>query len=1297
MSTQGFWAIDDIRECNVQESRTITMNSTNKESVFCQTLNFPNWKLSSKGSITDNPDTFFCKDKMYIGANCDIPCKSVDPNNDMYCNRHRICKPSSKSSETRCACALGYKGARCNKPCTPGTYGYYCQHKCGYCINNEYCLKSSGKCDNSCENGYEEPLCTIPLYPILKKPPTFVNSTLTYITVRLDNIDTEGKRKAVKFQLQYTINTMGPWINYREPLTLKESAVVTVENLIAETNYLIRAILFTINENSYTGIRVPNVTAFTNCTGVSENQMKLQTLPLHLLHKKKFVLKKIKTGASVPPAVRDLTVYSRDEGYLVLRWKPPFPSYGELESYDLTYKNCNLEKGDSLVITEPTLCKLWDGFVCHRLINVEGNQCYKVHIRAKNKNVTNYSDHICQETYTVQKPSQAPRNLTATWNNQDELTLNWTHPLVTNGDLSSFVILFDSTERNKYKFSETYPVHDEKRFYIYKIQKSIHLSTKYNLSIYGKNKYVGESTSITVVTPPATPALVGKVTAGKRTNTTQVITIPSIDITITGSRDVYIYVVVCDPKQQSSNISAINPPSCRENITKQTNCSGTAWVAGKLPVNTAGISFTVGDNATARNKPLQPNISYQVSVVLLNYYNDICRYKVYTLTTLTPIFKPEEHSHPALYALLLLLIVPVIIWFIYRGKIKSKRGSIANDQQNFILSQLITAPKEDRTIKDSGTITQPLLQNIVNGENKEYSRIVPIGSLADYVKISMENGELKNQQQLFPKGQTKPWDYGMLTENKNKNRYANLSAYDETRVVLDKIQDNPYSDFINANYIDGYQQTKAYIATQGPKVTTVNDFWRMIWQKNVSCIVMLANIVESNKKKCEQYWPEKGNSRTFLNILVSFHSSEIYADYEYRTFVAQCGEETRQIQQLHFTSWPDHGVPLYPQTLVPFVKKLLTFSTKTQPIVVHCSAGVGRTGTIILCDICLRMAAKEKAIDVLYYLKKIRDQRANMVDNVSQYNLVHMVLLECLTAPDTNISCQNLPAEVDQWITQKEIQKQMAYLQNTAWYYRMMAGKITDGKIKANTSKNRFTHIIPETKRIYLTRYPVQEEHSDYINAVPVDGFRFKEQFIATQTPLPHTVGDFWRMVDEQNVGVILSLNDIDINDKTSCAFWPCQLGVMNPVPYLNVKYISVIRETLYDKYTVQMENKNPKDSENGQYVTIIQFKGWNREEIVPSNVNILLSLLSETETYFRRNTPVVVSCYDGYTASGLFLALAFTIEKIKLEKTVDVCMAVREIRKNRVQFVNYECQFQFLYQAAVAYVHSFEIYSNFQ
>ncbi|GLV46525.1 draper, partial [Carabus blaptoides fortunei] len=392
--------------------------------------------------------TFFCKDIMYIGANCDIPCKSVDPKNDRYCNMHRICKPSSKGSETRCACALGYKGASCNESCTLGTYGYNCQHKCGYCINNEYCLKSSGKCNNSCENGYEEPLCTtrkstyvkfIVLYPILKTPPTFVSSTLTNITVRLDNIDTEGKQKAVKFQLQYSTNTMGPWINYREPLTLKESAVVTVENLIAETNYRIRAILFTINENSYTGIRVPSVTAFTNCAGVSENadeitditftstavsiniqwkpvcniqiEMSLickeswckmqrinniipstdanytftELLPytLYEIHvtssKKQFVLKKIKTGASVPPAVRNLTVYSRDEGYLALRWQPPFPPYGELESYDLTYKNCNLEKGDSLVITKPTLCNLWNNFLCHRIINVEANQCYKVH------------------------------------------------------------------------------------------------------------------------------------------------------------------------------------------------------------------------------------------------------------------------------------------------------------------------------------------------------------------------------------------------------------------------------------------------------------------------------------------------------------------------------------------------------------------------------------------------------------------------------------------------------------------------------------------------------------------------------------------------------------------------------------------------------------------------------------------------------------------------------------------------------------------------------------------------------
>ncbi|GJQ67622.1 hypothetical protein Trydic_g6972, partial [Trypoxylus dichotomus] len=125
---------------------------------------------------------------------------------------------------------------------------------------------------------------------------------------------------------------------------------------------------------------------------------------------------------------------------------------------------------------------------------------------------------------------------------------------------------------------------------------------------------------------------------------------------------------------------------------------------------------------------------------------------------------------------------------------------------------------------------------------------VEVNNLHSYIRECISNNDFEKQFEAVPCGQTKPWVSGTIPNNRPKNRFTNLAAYDHTRVKLETVNGNPLSDYINANYIDGYKMKKAYIATQGPKDCTVNDFWRMIWQEEVEYIVMLANIVESGKK-----------------------------------------------------------------------------------------------------------------------------------------------------------------------------------------------------------------------------------------------------------------------------------------------------------------------------------------------------------------------------------------------------------------------------------------------------------------
>ncbi|KAF2884688.1 hypothetical protein ILUMI_21485 [Ignelater luminosus] len=480
--------------------------------------------------------------------------------------------------------------------------------------------------------------------------------------------------------------------------------------------------------------------------------------------------------------------------------------------------------------------------------------------------------------------------------------------------------------------------------------------------------------------------------------------------------------------------------------------------------------------------------------------------------------------------------------------------------------------------------------------------------------------------------------------------------------------------------MEGYNARKAYIATQGPKDTTVNDFWRMIWQENAIYIVMLANVVEGGKKKSVQYWPNAKECMKFGNIKVEYCSSRVFADYEHRILSVTKDDVKRTVEQLHFTSWPDHGVPLYAQILVPLLRKILAIPQGTSPIVVHCSAGVGRTGTIILCDLCLRTTAREGIVDVLKHQHNLREQRANLVDNFQQYKLAHLVLLECLVTMRTSITCdEKAESMILQLLESERLQQQMQYIDDTAWQDAAMRPAIEITAKPEWPAKNIFQ----------------DGEHSD-VNAVEVDGFRCPQQFIVTQQPLKETVSEFWKMIDEKEITTIVSLNKVNLANETSCIFWPtAKVNEIHPVPYLKIQFHNKVNSNYYNTITIHIYNANEKKS-NKRIVKLIVLKEWDASKSIPDSENSLLSLWKEIERLGRGDSPIVVTCYDGIKACGLFIALSFVIEKIKLEQECDVCLAVRTVRRNQKQFVTEMEQLVFLYQAAICYLRSFYLYSNF-
>ncbi|XP_031416877.1 receptor-type tyrosine-protein phosphatase H-like isoform X2 [Clupea harengus] len=240
-----------------------------------------------------------------------------------------------------------------------------------------------------------------------------------------------------------------------------------------------------------------------------------------------------------------------------------------------------------------------------------------------------------------------------------------------------------------------------------------------------------------------------------------------------------------------------------------------------------------------------------------------------------------------------------------------------------------------------------------------------------------------------------------LSENMSKNRFTDILPYDSSRVRLNTRGHD--SDYINANYIPGYgRKNKEYIATQGPLPSTVSDFWRMIWEQKSGQIVMVTNCIENGKTKCEKYWPQDHTPCRYDDLLITMKSEHKETYWTTREFIVknEASSEERVIKQFHFTAWPDHGVPYGTETLIQFrglIRHHIDNSQNPGPTVTHCSAGVGRTGTLIALDVLLQQLEREKAVDIAGFVHSMRCRRPRMVQTESQYLFLHQCIKDHLT------------------------------------------------------------------------------------------------------------------------------------------------------------------------------------------------------------------------------------------------------------------------------------------------------------
>ncbi|XP_072026197.1 tyrosine-protein phosphatase non-receptor type 12-like isoform X3 [Amphiura filiformis] len=254
---------------------------------------------------------------------------------------------------------------------------------------------------------------------------------------------------------------------------------------------------------------------------------------------------------------------------------------------------------------------------------------------------------------------------------------------------------------------------------------------------------------------------------------------------------------------------------------------------------------------------------------------------------------------------------------------------------------------------------------------------------------------LKTQSQRYKTEKAYATKAGENENNIRKNRYKDILPFDYTRIKLPEIEGIVGSDYINASTVKGYSGKNTYVAAQAPLPQTVMDFWRMIWDVNATIIVMSCNEYEMGKHKCERYWVDEGEIKDFNDIKVSMISQRrVQPDFLIRTLKVKRGsEEERVINQFHYTAWPDHGVPNSVLPIIDMVKLVREYQPHDDvPLLIHCSAGCGRTGTICVIDFVFNQL-KQEAIGAdfsLYELvQEMRRQRPAMVQTRDQYELVH--------------------------------------------------------------------------------------------------------------------------------------------------------------------------------------------------------------------------------------------------------------------------------------------------------------------
>ncbi|XP_065924737.1 receptor-type tyrosine-protein phosphatase alpha isoform X2 [Magallana gigas] len=652
-------------------------------------------------------------------------------------------------------------------------------------------------------------------------------------------------------------------------------------------------------------------------------------------------------------------------------------------------------------------------------------------------------------------------------------------------------------------------------------------------------------------------------------------------------------------------------------------------------------------------------------------------------------------------AFLIIVIVVIIAVVVLIRTRKSKESKYASSA---LFHKSATDLDENKGYTNLGGITvaiedpdeEPQIEKpeeCVYYNNLSVAKDIPVSDLLNIIttKQAKENEGFQKEFKSLPYGERFPCEVAKSAGNIPKNRFKTTFPYDHSRVVLESSKEFN-SDYINANYIENMEGKREFIASQGPRVNTVVDHWRMIWQEHVNYIVMLTNLIEGPKVKCHQYWPEAGKEMDVDPFSLTLLEEKVYAYFVVRKMAVRKKKVTgsRTVVQFHYTHWPDHGTP-DPLNLVDFLRQFRhKIKPSHHPILVHCSAGIGRTGTFIALDVLSRYGKVKGKVNIIEYVKAMRKDRMTMIQNVDQYVFLYHALYEFFRRSGQFVRKDDFLSEFAN-LNKAESKKQLSdeFNELTSLKPKYEAKDYKSGKKhqKLNASKS----VLPVEKYlVYLTSHIAGRD--TYYNAINVSSFTQAEELISAQFPVAGAAIDLVRLLIDEDCSFLVSLNPMsevkELKDWVNDNIKTIKLDPYEITKHAQTEQSPDIRKT-------NLKIKGKEDDILG--VEILECMSWSSSHTVPTDKSILINFIKQF-CLDRRSHPdgrVAVLSKDGAVGCGVFCAVYNAVQQIQQDAEVDMFTIVRQLQVRRPEMISTVEEYELCYDAVHQFLASDSVYAN--